>query len=292
MQEQAITVEGVPTRFFVAGDGPPLLLLHGNGDSKFSWSWVLPDLAHTHRVYALDLPRFGASMNPASLPTSATFARFVAAFMDVLGIERAAVVGNSFGGLIAARLALAAPGRVSALGLVDGAGLGAAVNPLLQQLALPGYGDFAVLWGKTGAGARQWAWMRAALVFARAGRAPASWIAEQDRLARLPGFSDATVAVLRSLIGWCGQRDLVLGQLGRLAMPSLVIWGRDDRIFPVCQARVAATFLLHGQLAVIPDCGHLPHVERPDLFTDVLGRFLAGNRADLVAVSRGPAFVA
>src|SRR3954451_8419631 len=116
MQEQVIAVEGRQARFFVAGDGPPLLLLHGNGDSKFSWSWVLPELARTHRVYALDLPRLGQGGNVASAPTSASFARFVAAYMDVLGIERAAIVGSSFGGLIAARLALAAPGRVAALG--------------------------------------------------------------------------------------------------------------------------------------------------------------------------------
>ena len=129
--------------------------------------------------------------------------------------------------------------------------------------------------------------MRAALVFARPGRAPSAWIAEQDRLARLPGFGDATVAVLRSLVGWCGQRDLVLGQLGRLTMPALVLWGRDDRIFPACQARVAATLLRRGRLAVIPDCGHLPHVERPDLCADILGRFLARSRAERLAVSHG-----
>jgi pimeloyl-ACP methyl ester carboxylesterase len=287
MEEQVALVEGLPTRFFAAGDGPPLLLLHGNGDSKFSWSWVLPELARTHRVYALDLPRLGQGGNVASAPTSASFARFVAAYMDVLGIERAAIVGSSFGGLIAARLALAAPGRVAALGLVDSAGFGAAVNPFLQQLAWPGYGDFAAHWGQTWAGARQWAWMRAALVFARPDRAPATWIAEQDRLARLPGFSEGTVAILRSLVGWCGQRDLVLGQLSRLTMPTLVIWGRDDRIFPACQARVAATLLRRGQLAVIPDCGHLPHVERADRCADILGRFLAGNHVEPVAASRG-----
>jgi 4,5:9,10-diseco-3-hydroxy-5,9,17-trioxoandrosta-1(10),2-diene-4-oate hydrolase len=291
MQEQVITVEGLPARFFAAGDGPPLLLLHGNGDSKFSWSWVIPELARAHRVYALDVPRLNAGASPASAPTSASYARFVAAFMDGLGIGRAAVVGSSFGGLIAARLALTVPERVSTLGLVDSAGLGAAVNPLLQQLALPGYGDLVARWGQTGVGARQWAWMRAALVFARPGRAPASWIAEQDRLARLPGFGDATVAVLRSLVGWCGQRDLVLGQLGRLTMPALVLWGRDDRIFPACQARVAATLLRCGQLAVIPDCGHLPHVERPDRCADILGRFLAGGRIDRVAAPRGVASV-
>src|SRR5437868_6408110 len=142
MEEQVALVRGLRTRFFVAGDGPPLLLLHGNGDSKFSWSWVIPELARGHRVYALDLPRSGEGVNAAATPISAGFARFVAAFMDVAGIERAAVVGSSFGGLVAARLALATPGRVSALGLVDSAGLGAAINPLLKQLALPGYGDF------------------------------------------------------------------------------------------------------------------------------------------------------
>ena len=278
MQEQTIAVGGRDARYFVAGDGPPLLLLHGNGDSKYSWSWTLPELARAHRVYALDLPGVGAPPAPGGPAlTSGRCARFVADFLDAVGLPRLAIVGNSFGGLVAARLALAAPRRVAALALVDSAGLGAAVNPYLHQLALPGYGDLAALWGKTWTGAQQWAWLRTALVFARAGRAPADWIAEQGRLARQPGFNDRTMAVLRTLVGWYGQRDLVVGQLSRLAMPTLVVWGREDRIFPACQARAAAARLPHGRLAIIPDCGHLPHVERPALFADHLGRFLAAE---------------
>lgn len=286
MQEQVVTVEGREARYFVAGDGPPLLLLHGNGDSKFSWSWVIPELARTHCVYALDLPGFGSRPASTLAPTSSSYARFVGGFMDALGVARAAVVGNSFGGLVAARLALATPERIVALGLVDSAGLGQAVNPLLLQLALPGYGDLAVLWGKTWTGTQQRAWLRAALIFARAGRVPAAWIAEQNRLARLPGFTDATVAVLRSAIGWYGQRDLILGQLRRLTMPTLVLWGRDDRIFPAYQARIAAERLPHGELVIIPDCGHIPHVECPDRFADILGRFLADQAVDRPTATR------
>jgi pimeloyl-ACP methyl ester carboxylesterase len=164
----SVVVEGVVARYLMAGEGPALVLLHGDGDSKFSWSWVLPTLARSHRVYALDLPGFAGAKLPDYTP--ARFARFVGGFLDVLGIAQAAVIGNSLGGLVALRLALTAPGRVSALGLVDSAGLGVAMTPVASSLAFPGYGEAALGWGQTPFGAAQRNWLRDTLLFPRPGR--------------------------------------------------------------------------------------------------------------------------
>src|ERR671929_1807161 len=133
VQEQEIEVQGVLTRYLTAGEGAPLVLLHGVGDNALDWRWVMPILARDHRVYAPDLPGSGASAKPAADRYSpAFFEHFVGAFLDALGADRAAVVGNSAGGLAGLRFALSEPERVRALGLVAGAGLGRRVNPALR----------------------------------------------------------------------------------------------------------------------------------------------------------------
>ena len=113
VEEQKIELEGLPTRYLTAGEGPPLLLLHGVGDNAFDWQWVMPALAHTYQVYSLDLPGSGGSAKPLPDYSPAFFARFTTAFLDALGVERAAVVGNSLGGLVGLRLALSGPERVA-----------------------------------------------------------------------------------------------------------------------------------------------------------------------------------
>jgi 4,5:9,10-diseco-3-hydroxy-5,9,17-trioxoandrosta-1(10),2-diene-4-oate hydrolase len=98
--------------------------------------------------------------------------------------------------------------------------------------------------------------------------------AEQCRLARSPGYLEAVVAALRAQIDTGGQREVLLDRLPRLQMPTLIVWGASDRVFPESQAREAVARLEQGSLELIPDCGHLPHVERPDAFVAALGRFL------------------
>jgi 4,5:9,10-diseco-3-hydroxy-5,9,17-trioxoandrosta-1(10),2-diene-4-oate hydrolase len=235
---------------------------------------VLPGLANTHRVYAPDLPGFGESAKPLDDYSPAFFARFVAAFLDALEIERTVVVGNSLGGIIALRLALSEPDRVTALILVDSAGLGREVNYALRQPTVPGQGELLVAWGKTPAGATGRAWLRVPLLFAHPERVPPKWLEEQQRLTQLPGFLEAVIAALRAQIDLAGQREVLLDRLPQLQMPTLVVWGSSDRIFPESQAQEAVSRLEYGSLELIPDCGHLPHIECPDDFLAALGPFL------------------
>ena len=273
-EERKITVEGLPTRYLTAGEGPPLLLLHALGESALDWRWVLPALARTHSVYAPDLPGFGGSAKPLSDYSPAFFARFIAAYLNALGIERAAVAGNSLGGLVALRLALSEPERVSSLGLIDSAGLGREVTYALRAPTLPGYGDLGIIWSKTPLGATQRAWLKAGLLFAHFDLVPDEWIEEQYRLAQRPGFLEAVLAALRALVNLRGQREVLLDRLPRLEMPTLIVWGTSDRVFPPSQAREAADHLRRGSLELIPNCGHLPHIEHPDRFVASFSHFL------------------
>ena len=275
MQEHSIYVEGRPIRYLAAGEGPPLILLHGVGDNALDWTWVMPALARTHRVHAPDLPGSGRSAKPEGDDYSpAYFGRFLNGFLDALGIERAVVVGNSLGGLVGLRLALANPERVAALGLLASAGLGRRVSPAMRSLALPGYGGLAVAWGKRPPGAAQRALGRAALLFGSPRKVPLKWLKEQYGLARQPGFLEAQLATVRAQIGLRGQRQLVLDQLPSLRVPTLVVWGEHDRVLPLAQAREAISRIPDGTLKLIPGCGHLPQVERPDQLVQILQRFL------------------
>jgi pimeloyl-ACP methyl ester carboxylesterase len=274
VDEQSIDVGGLSVCYLMAGEGPPLVLLHALGESALDWRWVLPALAHTHRVYAVDLPGFGYSGKPSAEYSPASFTSVVGAYLDALGLERTALVGNSLGGLVALHFALSDPARVSALGLVASAGLGRAVTYALRLPTLPGYGEMAVAWGKTPLGAAQRAWSRVSLLFAHPERVPAEWITEQTRLAQLPGFMEATISALRTCVDLGGQREVLVNQLPRLQMPTLVIWGERDRVFPYSQGQKAVSCLRQGFLELIPDCGHLAHVERPHRFAAILGEFL------------------
>jgi 4,5:9,10-diseco-3-hydroxy-5,9,17-trioxoandrosta-1(10),2-diene-4-oate hydrolase len=275
VEERRINVGGLTTRYFRAGnDGLPLVLLHGDSASALDWSWVLPTLGATHRVYAPDFPGFGESAKP-SLEYSPEFLRqFLVDFIDALGIERAVLVGNSLGGLVCLRFALSRPEQVAALVLVDSSGLGYSVTPALSQLTLPLYGEAAISWCQTPLGAKQRSWLRTSLLFAHPSQVPDVWLAEQERMAQMPGFLQATVSSLRAQVNVFGQRQVLLDSLGQLQMPTLVVWGTDDLVFPKEQAQDAVSRLQQGYLAFIPDCGHLPHIERPELFSAELSKFL------------------
>jgi pimeloyl-ACP methyl ester carboxylesterase len=270
-----IDVEGHRARYLTAGEGgPPLVLLHGVGTSSSEWSWVLPDLARNHRVYAVDLPGYDGSYEPPDYSPTFT-ASFVNSFLDAVGAKSAVVVGNSFGGLVALHLALSEPARVSALVLSDSAGLGQAVNPALVALSSPGGGELAKTLAKTRLGAAQRSIQRALLLFSRPWRISWKWLKDQYKLAQLPNFTDATLASLRNAVGATGQREVLLDRLPQLQMPTLIVWGIEDRLLPYSQAKDAIALVQDGSLELISKCGHLPHVEQPKRFVSTLGEFLS-----------------
>ena len=114
------------------------------------------------------------------------------------------------------------------------------------------------------------------MLFARPGNVPGEWLAEQRRLALSPGYLEAHLSVLRNQVDFGGQREVLVDQLPLLKMATLLVWVARDRVFSASQARDALARLQEGSLAVIPDCGHMPHVERPDRFVAALEGFLGG----------------
>lgn len=276
VEKQQINVNGLTIRYLEAGDAdPPLVLLHGNGESALDWSWTLPDLASQHRVYAPDFPGAGESSKPNRTYSVDFLTQFAIDFVNTLNIDRFVLVGNSLGGLVALRLALSHPERVVALILVDSSGLGYSVNPILSQMTLPVFGEVSIAWSKPPLNAKLRVAARTALLFANPQAAPKKWLAEQEQLTQTPGFLEATLSSLRAQLSLFGQHVVLLDDLPQLQIPTLVVWGSNDLVFPKTQAQAAVSRLKQGQLAVIPNAGHLPHVEQPDRFANAVNQFLS-----------------
>ena len=246
--------KGQPTSQSVAaGEGPPVLLLHGISSSLYTWKDVLPALAGHHDVIAVDLPGFGDSAIPS--PASGDrIARSVVGLMDRLGITRASIVGNSLGGAIAIAIAARLPDRVDRIVLIDAAGYnfapadrpfllrvaGAIPAPVLE--ALPVRPMVAV-------GLRQ--------VFHDDSLVTPDKIAEYVAPMRRPGAS----AALHGLL--LGTDDLHFpGVIREVRAPTLILWGRYDTWIPPRDAdRFAAD--IPGARVVMMETGHMPQEERP-----------------------------
>jgi 4,5:9,10-diseco-3-hydroxy-5,9,17-trioxoandrosta-1(10),2-diene-4-oate hydrolase len=273
-EQRIIEVEGFRTRYIAAGTGPAVVLLHAGGESSSDWQWTISALADTYSVYAPNLHGLGEEDFPTIQYTTDFLFRFVMQFLTKLHIEHATIVGNSLGGLIGMQVALASPSQVQALVLVDSAGLGREISPFVTLAALPGLAELATTFCMTPLGALQRAVFKIPLLFSQTNRVPEKWFMEQYRLAQTPYFMAATLSALRSqLTGW-EQREVLLEELPRMEIPTLLIWGQYDQIIPIMHAHHAMERLKNGRMVVVPGCGHMPHVEQPEEFASALKSFL------------------
>jgi pimeloyl-ACP methyl ester carboxylesterase len=269
-----VGVAGTRVNLVELGSGPPLLFVHGLGGSWTNWLETICAFAGDHRVVALDLPGFGASDAPREDPvTISGQAALLDELCGVLEIASAAVVGNSMGGLIAADLALRSPQRVERLVLVAAAGLSIhalrlehllrAVAPLERLVRLPG--SLAAAYSSVLARRRRLRKLALLYVCAHPERLPAPITAElidgAGRPGLLPGLRAMAAYPIRS-------------RLGEIACPTLVVWGADDKLVPVGDAREFERLIDGARKIVYPDTGHLPMIERPACFNEDLRAFL------------------
>lgn len=256
-----------------AGDGPPLLLLHGSGPGVSGWanfSGNLPLFAQHFRTLVLDLPGFGRS-HPVDGPPVLHAPGAVLAFLDGLGIDRLAMVGNSLGGGVVAGVAASHPERVSRLVALGGVGV-----PFFS--ASPPEGIIRLVeFVEDPTRDRLLAWMRS-MVFDPA-------VLTDDFVAmRWTAASDPeALASIRSIY----NRDLLdafraitianpetLAMLGRIQAPTLLTWGRDDRVAPLDGAIAPLRLIPRCELHVFPDCGHWAMIERKAEWESVVLSFL------------------
>ncbi len=236
-----------------SGRGAPLLILHPEFAAG-RWFAYHDDLAAHFQVVAPDHPGFGRSNRPDWLDTVQDLAFFYLDFLDDLDLERVAVVGISFGGWVAAELATLAPHRVTRLVLAGAAGLRVPGADRFDLFARPFEETLKSFFHDPD----RWV----ALLPAEAGpEVLVNTYRESSTLARLswnPYWYDPKLPE----------------RLHRASCPALVLWGANDRFLAVAHGEAYARLLPHARLVVIPDCGHLPLLEKRSETLPLLLSFL------------------
>ena len=250
--EEFVEVGGSRVHLLKGGDGPPLLSLHSI-EGNLGWLPWMEDVSKSATVYAPTHPGFGRSERPEFLESVSDMARFYLWMIQEMGLKGVTLVGHFLGGWIAAEMATMSPGSLSGLVLVDAAGV------------RPGEGEIADIF--------------------LLGEEETTRLSFHDA-ANVPGYADLFERELST-----EERELqIRGRemttrlcwkpymydrslewlLQRVDVPTLVVWGAEDRIIPPDAGRRIHEAIPGSRLEILPECGHLPHVEKADEFSGMV----------------------
>ena len=256
--DKVINIFGAKIHYVEAGSGAPLILIHGLADDAGIWDSVIPPLAARFRVIALDQIGFGRSDKPLLNFRISTFVDFLDGFLADLKIERVSLIGNSLGGWVAAAYASSHPERVERLVLSDAAGYASLAKTMdpraLRALRLASREDIRYLGPLTFHDKRFYQDVD---------------LAFKERVGA--GDSYTVGQLVDSMIRGDDTLDNTLHAINR---PTLVIWGRDDKLIPLSFGERFHQDIANSQLRIIDNCGHMPQVECPHEFAAFVLQFL------------------
>lgn len=264
---ESVVAHGIRTNYLQAGSGKPVVLVHGSGPgvtAYANWRLTMPHLAKRYRVIAPDMAGFGFTERPAGINYGIqTWADQLVGLLDALSIERASVVGNSFGGAIALRAATQHPDRVDRLVLMGSVGVPFTITEGLDAA-----------WGYTPSVQN----MRRLLdVFAYSRELVTDELAEvRYRASIQPGFQES----FASMFPAPRQRhvDAMVTadeDIAKLPHETLIVHGRDDRVIPLTTSLHLLQLIDASQLHVFGRCGHWTQIEHSSAFNRLIDEFLA-----------------
>src|SRR5215208_3321632 len=257
-------VNGHSVAYRYAGEGPPLVLLHGFLCDSRCWRRQLEGLSDRFRVVAWDAPGAGASSDPPDLFTITDWAQCLAQFLEVVGIEGAHVVGLSWGGVLAQEFYRLYPARVLGLILADtyAGWKGSLPQPVCKkrlercffESSLPPE-EFVPLWVHE---------------FFTEGASPDL---KEEMSAVVSDFHPLGFRLMAKSLDDTDTTDL----LPEIEVPTLVLWGNDDRRSPMNIAEQLRDAIPDAELAVIANAGHVSNMEQPEEFNAQVRRFCQSN---------------
>ncbi|TAH40837.1 MAG: alpha/beta fold hydrolase [Betaproteobacteria bacterium] len=269
---RSIVAAGIRTNYHDAGEGFPLLMIHGSGPGVSAWAnWrlVIPELARRSRVIAPDMVGFGFTDRPEGQKYDMdVWVEQAVGLLDALGIERADLVGNSFGGALALALTIRHPQRVRRLVLMGSVGVPFEITAGLDAVwgYEPSFENMRRIMD-------YFAWDRALV---------------NDDLARLryeasirPGFQESFSAMFPApRQRWVDAMTSREEDIRAIPHETLVIHGRDDQVIPLSTSLTLANWISRSQLHVFGRCGHWTQIEHSARFARLVGDFLAEAQAD------------
>jgi pimeloyl-ACP methyl ester carboxylesterase len=275
-----VEVDGATVHYQEFGDikNPTLILIHGYTASAYVWKTSAPALAENgFRIIAVDLLGFGYSDKPAWFEYSIEAqARMIARLMNRLGIGRATIVGSSYGGAVAATLALDYPERVEKLVLV-----GAVCNdnlrnhPVLKLASVPGIGEVLTPFL---ADSKRFLRYRMHGTLARANH---DLITDErvESTIRPLRAADAHHSLLATSRNWHAER--ITRDANLIDHPTLIIWGEEDSVIPVRDGYTLHDAILNSRFVVLKDCGHVPQEEKSEIFTELVSEFCRDKKGKI-----------
>jgi pimeloyl-ACP methyl ester carboxylesterase len=262
--DKTITVFGQSIHYFDMGSGPVVVLLHGLGSRKEDWLSVLEPMAQKYRLLVPDQIGFGKSDKPLLDYSIQTYVDFLNEFLRQLKVEKASLVGESLGGWIAG-LYTAELGdgahliQVEKLVLVDAGGL-------KQEQPLPDLNPSSLVAMRG---------LMEAVFY------DTSWLNDEalrkiftDKLAVKDGYT------VRSVLSNPSRETLRLdGRMGSIKVPTLVVWGKQDKLLPIASGERYAAGIAGAKLVSFDKCGHVPPIEKTEEFVAAVTGFLGGGAA-------------
>jgi triacylglycerol lipase len=259
-------VFGQKIAYYDVGSGPVLVLVHGfASQARFDWGNVILPLSKTHRVIALDQIGFGASAKPQFDYSIQTFVDFLGEFLRVEKVHDFTLAGESLGGWISALYSIEALAPENT---------GEYAVPKPQRLILEDAAGMAPLPHTDGSYPVRSTIADAhgvAIVFHDKSRVTEEFVRQNFvmSLAADDGFTQRSV--------WGNPKlasEVVKDRLAKITIPTLVVWGGSDEIVPLEQGKAYAAGIRGAKLAIVPECGHGPSIEKPKEFLDAVLPFL------------------
>jgi 2-hydroxymuconate-semialdehyde hydrolase len=264
---KSILAAGIETNFHDLGAGFPVLFIHGSGPGVSAWAnWrlALPELARSHRVIAPDMAGFGFTDRPAAIRYGMeTWVAQAVGLLDALGIAKAHVVGNSFGGAIALAMAIRHPERVGRLVLMGSVGVSFPITAGLDAV-----------WGYQPSLDN----MKKLLdIFAYSRDLVNDELAElRYRASIRPGFQESFSAMFPApRQRWVEAMASREADIRALPHETLIVHGRDDKVIPLSNSLTLLQWIERSQLHVFGRCGHWVQIEHAARFARLLEDFFA-----------------
>ncbi len=259
VEQREVTIGTIKTTYLLCGNGEPVIFLHGAGAGAVTWYPSINTISGNFQVIAPDIVGYGESDKPDAPYNRPYFSKWLKDFLKELKISKAHIVGLSQGGAIALQFAIDNAEMVDKLVLVDAAGLGAKVSfwPLIATI-----------------------WMNS-FPSAMANRFNSRYILHKP-INRDPNHSSYSIGVLKYKGGknaFKQGRGTAVSKISeellkQIENETLIIWGKDDKLFPVEYGEAAAKIIPNAKLHLIQDAGHLPLMDQPGIFNKILGDFL------------------